>query len=61
MLKYLGPGEDMMATQPGTIYPDYAKFAAGKRLSVETHVGGADRRDPRRMAAATAARRNRDV
>ena len=40
MLKYLGPGEDMMATQPGTIYPDYAKFAAGKRLSVETHVGG---------------------
>jgi predicted amidohydrolase YtcJ len=40
MLKYLGPGEDMMATQPGTIYPDYAKFAAEKRLSVETHVGG---------------------
>jgi predicted amidohydrolase YtcJ len=40
MLKYLGPGEDMMATQPGTIYPDYAKFSAGKRLSVETHVGG---------------------
>jgi predicted amidohydrolase YtcJ len=40
MLRYLGPGEDMMATQPGTIYPDYAKFAAGKRLSVETHVGG---------------------
>jgi predicted amidohydrolase YtcJ len=30
----------MMATQPGTIYPDYTKFAAGKRLSVETHVGG---------------------
>ena len=46
-LRYLGPGEDMMATQPGTIYPDYAKFAAGKRLSVETHVGGADQRDLR--------------
>ncbi|HEX6022351.1 MAG TPA: amidohydrolase family protein [Solirubrobacter sp.] len=40
MLKYLGPGEDMMATQPGDIYPTYAKFSAGKRLSVETHVGG---------------------
>ncbi|HEX6022350.1 MAG TPA: amidohydrolase family protein [Solirubrobacter sp.] len=40
MLRYLGPGEDMMATQPGDIYPTYAKFSAGKRLSVETHVGG---------------------
>jgi hypothetical protein len=39
MLRYLGPGEDMMATQ-GQDYVDYAKFAAGKRLSVETHVGG---------------------
>ena len=39
-LRYLGPGEDMMATQ-GQDYVDYAKFAAGKRLSVETHVGGA--------------------
>jgi predicted amidohydrolase YtcJ len=39
MLRYLGPGEDMMATQ-GQDYIDYAKFAAGKRLSVETHVGG---------------------
>ncbi len=39
MLKYLGPGEDFMATQ-GQDYIDYVKFAAGKRLSVETHVGG---------------------
>ena len=39
MLRYLGPGEDFMATQ-GQDYVDYAKFAAGKRLSVETHVGG---------------------
>jgi predicted amidohydrolase YtcJ len=39
MLRYLGPGEDFMATQ-GQDYIDYAKFAAGKRLSVETHVGG---------------------
>ena len=28
-----------MATQ-GQDYVDYVKFAAGKRLSVETHVGG---------------------
>ena len=39
MLRYLGPGEDFMATQ-GQDYVDYAKFSAGKRLSVETHVGG---------------------
>ncbi len=39
MVRYLGPGEDMMATQ-GQDYVDYAKFAAKKRLSVETHVGG---------------------
>jgi predicted amidohydrolase YtcJ len=39
MLRYLGPGEDMMATQ-GADYVTYAKFSAGKRLSVETHVGG---------------------
>lgn len=39
MVRYLGPGEDMMATQ-GQDYVDYAKFAARKRLSVETHVGG---------------------
>ena len=38
-LRYLGPGEDFMATQ-GQDYIDYVKFAAGKRLSVETHVGG---------------------
>jgi predicted amidohydrolase YtcJ len=38
MLKYLGPGEDSMATQPG--YDDFARYAAGKRLSVETHSGG---------------------
>ena len=39
MLRYLGPGEDFMATQ-GQEYIDYARFSAGKRLSVETHVGG---------------------
>lgn len=39
MVRYLGPGEDFMATQ-GQDYVDYAKFAAQKRLSVETHVGG---------------------
>ena len=39
MVRYLGPGEDMMATQ-GADYVSYAKFAAQKRLSVETHVGG---------------------
>jgi predicted amidohydrolase YtcJ len=39
MVRYLGPGEDFMATQ-GQDYVDYAKFAAKKRLSVETHVGG---------------------
>lgn len=38
-VRYLGPGEDMMATQ-GQDYVTYAKFAARKRLSVETHVGG---------------------
>ena len=39
MVRYLGPGEDMMATQ-GQAYVDYPKFSARKRLSVETHVGG---------------------
>ena len=38
MLRYLGPGEDMMATMPR--YEDFARYAAAKRLSVETHVGG---------------------
>jgi predicted amidohydrolase YtcJ len=38
MYRYLGPGEDMMATQPE--FNEYATYAAGKRLSVETHVGG---------------------
>jgi predicted amidohydrolase YtcJ len=38
-VRYLGPGEDFMATQ-GADYVTYAKFAAQKRLSVETHVGG---------------------
>ncbi len=36
-----------MATQ-GQDYIDYVKFAAGKRLSVETHVGGSIDSDPRR-------------
>jgi len=38
-VRYLGPGEDFMATQ-GADYVTYAKFMAEKRLSVETHVGG---------------------
>ena len=38
MFRYLGQGEDMMATMPD--YNEYAKYAAAKRLSVETHVGG---------------------
>jgi predicted amidohydrolase YtcJ len=38
MFRYLGQGEDMMATMAD--YNEYAKYAAGKRLSVETHVGG---------------------
>jgi predicted amidohydrolase YtcJ len=38
MFKYLGPGEDMMATMPN--YVDYTKYTAARRLSVETHVGG---------------------
>src|SRR5829696_5260822 len=38
MFRYLGQGEDMMATMAD--YNEYAKYAAAKRLSVETHVGG---------------------
>jgi len=38
MFKYLGPGEDMMATMPN--YVDYTQYTAARRLSVETHVGG---------------------
>ena len=38
MFRYLGQGEDMMATMAD--YNEYAKYAATKRLSVETHVGG---------------------
>jgi predicted amidohydrolase YtcJ len=37
MFRYLGPGEDTMVTTPGFV--DYTRYAAGKRLSVETHVG----------------------
>jgi predicted amidohydrolase YtcJ len=37
MLRYLGPGEDTMADDPD--YHDFTTYAAGKRLSVETHVG----------------------
>lgn len=37
MFRFLGPGEDTMATSPG--YADFTRFAAEKRLSVETHVG----------------------
>jgi predicted amidohydrolase YtcJ len=37
MFRYLGPGEDMMPDDPD--YNDFTRYAAGKRLSVETHVG----------------------
>jgi predicted amidohydrolase YtcJ len=40
MLRYLGPGEDTMATDPA--YEDFTRYSAGKRLSVETHVGDLD-------------------
>jgi predicted amidohydrolase YtcJ len=40
MFRYLGPGEDMMATDPD--YLAFTRYAAGKRLSVETHVGVLD-------------------
>jgi predicted amidohydrolase YtcJ len=38
--RYLGPGEDTMATDPG--YSDFTTLAARKRVSVETHVGDID-------------------
>ncbi len=37
MLRYLGPGEDTMGTDAD--YHDFTRYAAEKRLSVETHVG----------------------
>ena len=40
MFKYLGPGEDVMATDP--LYADVMRWSASKRLSVETHVGDID-------------------
>lgn len=40
MFKYLGPGEDVMATDPA--YADVMRWSAAKRLSVETHVGNID-------------------
>jgi predicted amidohydrolase YtcJ len=40
MLRYLGPGEDTMPTDPA--YEDFTRYSAGKRLSVETHVGDLD-------------------
>jgi predicted amidohydrolase YtcJ len=40
MFKYLGPGEDVMATNP--LYADVMRWSASKRLSVETHVGDID-------------------
>jgi predicted amidohydrolase YtcJ len=40
MLRYLGPGEDTMPTDAD--YPDFTRYAAGKRLSVETHIGNVD-------------------
>ena len=41
LLRYLGPGEDTMATDLD--YNDFTRYAAGKRLSVETHVGDLDK------------------
>jgi predicted amidohydrolase YtcJ len=40
MFRYMGPGEDMMPNDPD--YPAFTRYAAGKRLSVETHVGVLD-------------------
>ena len=40
MFRYMGPGEDMMPNDPD--YPAFTRYAAGKRLSVETHVGTLD-------------------
>jgi predicted amidohydrolase YtcJ len=40
MFRYLGPGEDMMPDDPD--YQDFTRHSAGKRLSVETHVGDLD-------------------
>jgi predicted amidohydrolase YtcJ len=40
MFKYLGPGEDVMPTDPQ--YADVMRWSAAKRLSVETHVGDID-------------------
>ena len=37
MFRYLGPGEDVMATDAD--YSDFTRYSAGRRLSVETHVG----------------------
>jgi len=37
MFKYLGPGEDVMEEDP--LYHDFTRYAASRRLSVETHVG----------------------
>ena len=37
VLRYMGPGEDTMATDVD--YSDYTRYAAFKRFSVETHVG----------------------
>lgn len=40
MFRYMGPGEDTMATD--TDYEDFTRYAASKRFSVETHVGDLD-------------------
>jgi predicted amidohydrolase YtcJ len=40
MFRYLGVGEDVMGTDPA--YVDTMRYAAGRRLSVETHVGSID-------------------
>ena len=37
IFRYLGPGEDTMATDVD--YKDFTRYAAFKRFSVETHVG----------------------
>ena len=40
IFRYMGPGEDTMATDKD--YSDYTRYAASKRFSVETHVGDLD-------------------
>ena len=48
MFKYLGPGEDMMATQPGTIYRRLREVLGRQAAQRRDPCRRFDRRDPRR-------------